>query len=74
MARLKVTSMEIEGPLSCPVCGGDNSESASGFCSLACENAYADEQRRRDDEYARDLQLEIQEYPPDVVRKIMGGC
>jgi len=62
--------MEIEGPETCPVCGGDNSESASGFCSQACEERYVEEQRRRDDDYA----LEIREYPPEVVRKILGGC
>ena len=72
--RSEPWEMEIEAPETCPVCGGDNSESASGFCSQACEERYMDDQRRRDEEYARDLQLEIQEYPPDVVRKIMGGC
>ena len=64
----------IDGPETCPECGGDNSESMSGFCSPACEERYTEDQRRRDNDYARDLQLEIQEYPPDVVRKIMGGC
>lgn len=84
MARLKMRwtmrrrsepwEMEIDFPETCPECGGDNSGGISGFCSQACEERYVDDQRRCDEEYARDLQLEIQEYPPDVVRKIMGGC
>lgn len=74
MRRREQWEMEIEAPESCPVCGGDNSESASGFCSQACEERYTEEQRRRDDDYARDLQLEIREYPRDVVRKILGIC
>lgn len=74
MRRREQWEMEIEVPESCPVCGGDNSESASGFCSQACEERYVEDQRRRDEEYARDLQLEIQEYPPEVVRKILGTC
>jgi len=74
MRRREQWETEIEPPESCPVCGGDNSESASGFCSQACEERYVEEQRRRDDEYARDLLLDLREYPPDVCRKIMGGC
>jgi predicted nucleic acid-binding Zn ribbon protein len=64
--------MEPECSESCPVCGRDNSESASGFCSDECEQRYVEEQRRRDEEYATDLLLE--EYPPEVIEKIIGGC
>lgn len=72
MRRREQWEMEVEAPLSCPVCGGDNSESASGFCSVECEQRYVEEQRRRDEEYATDLQLE--EYPPEVIEKIIGRC
>ena len=74
MRRREQWETEVDFPESCPICGGDNSEIISGFCSNVCEEQYIKDQRRRDEDYARDLQLEIQEYPPEVVRKIMGGC
>jgi len=70
--RSELWEMEVEPPERCPECGGDNSDSETGFCSQACEERWTEDQRRRDEQYATDLLSE--EYPPEVIEKIIGSC
>lgn len=71
MRRRDQWETEPDAPESCPVCGADNSESISWFCSQRCEERCTKEQKARDDAYVRGLLSDLQEYPSEICKKIL---